>query len=100
MVVDIDVKDDGVREFRKYRREFGTPETPTVNTPSGGCHYYFNYSYEDPDTDLMIRTYLKNKTKYRGKGLDIRIDGGYVVAPPSVVNGVPYEVSRNTKPID
>jgi hypothetical protein len=48
----------------------------------------------------MISTYLKNKTKYRGKGIDIRTDGGYVVAPPSVVNDVAYEVSRNTKPID
>ena len=100
LVVDVDVKDDGVREFRKYRREFGTPETLTVKTPSGGNHYYFNHSHEDPDTALMIQTYLKNKTRYRGKGLDIRTEGGYVCAPPSVVNGVAYEVSLNTKPID
>ena len=89
-----------MREFRKYRREFGTPETLTVKTPSGGNHYYFNHSHEDPDTALMIQTYLKNKTKYRGKGLDIRTEGGYVCAPPSVVNGVAYEVSRSTAPID
>ena len=100
LVVDVDVKDDGVREFRKYRREFGTPETLTVKTPSGGNHYYFNYSHGDPDTDIMIRHYLKNKTKYRGKGLDIRTEGGYVCAPPSVVNGVAYEVTRSTRPID
>ena len=100
LVVDVDVKDDGVREFRKYRREFGTPQTLTVKTASGGNHYYFNYSHEDPDTALMIQTYLRNKTKFRGKGLDIRTAGGYVCAPPSVFNGVAYEVSLNTKPID
>ena len=48
----------------------------------------------------MIKSYLKTRTKYRGKGIDIRADGGYVVGPPSVVNGVPYQVSNDTKPID
>ena len=48
----------------------------------------------------MIKAYLKNRTKYRGKGVDVRTDGGYVVGPPSVVGGVPYQVSNDARPID
>ena len=95
LVVDLDVKDSGVNEFRKYRREFGTPKTLTVKTPSGGSHYYFNYSHADPDCEHLIQNYLKNKTKYRGKGIDVRSAGGYVAASPSIVNRVAYEVSQN-----
>ena len=72
LVVDLDVKDDGVQEFQKYRTEFGTPKTLTVKTPSGGYHYYFNYSHCDPDCKAMIDNYLRTRTKYRGKGVDIR----------------------------
>ena len=97
LVVDHDVKDEGVREFRKYRREFGTPQTLTVQTPTKGYHYYFNYSHEDPDCQAMIKAYLGNKTKFRGKGIDIRSEGGYVVAPPSVRAEGNYEVTNDKK---
>jgi hypothetical protein len=68
VVLDLDVKDEGVREFRKYRREFGTPQTLTVDTPSGGKRYYFNQSHADPDTERMIKAYLKNAPNPGEKG--------------------------------
>lgn len=48
------------------------PETPTVKTPKG-LHYYFDYV---PD--------IQNSVKAGLTDCDIRNDGGYVVAPPSV----------------
>ena len=101
LVLDVDVKDDGVREFRKYRREFGTPKTLTVATPRGGNHYYFKYSHADPDAERMIKSYLKNTTKFRGKGLDIRSEGGYVLGPPSKTEHGIYQVCEHYRtPID
>ena len=40
IVLDIDVKDDGLDEFNKYLLCHAKPETYTVQTPSGGFHYY------------------------------------------------------------
>ena len=100
LVVDLDVKDDGVTEFQNYCSEFGAPETLTVLTPSGGDHYCFKFSHSDPDCELMIKHYLTNATKFRGKGIDIRGEGGYVVGPPSCRDGESYEVKNDAKPID
>jgi len=47
------------------------PETAIVKTGSGGFHYYYKYTGA-----------FKNKTRIR-ENIDIRADGGYVVAPPS-----------------
>ena len=47
-------------------------ETYTVATPSGGMHLYFQYDSNAPTT-----------TNKPIKGVDIRSEGGYVVAPPS-----------------
>ena len=40
-----------------------------------GCHYYFRVPVGVP---------IRNSAGILGKGLDIRADGGYVVAPPSL----------------
>lgn len=57
------------------------PHTPCVKTGSGGRHYYFQY----PDHPV------KNKAGIF-PGIDIRGDGGYVVAPPSLhASGNRYE---------
>ncbi|MFA5792196.1 MAG: bifunctional DNA primase/polymerase [Candidatus Paceibacterota bacterium] len=50
------------------------PNTPTVKSGGGGKHYYFKY----PEGGM------KNTTRIFNRKIDIRGDGGYVVAPPSL----------------
>ncbi|GBF27679.1 hypothetical protein MnTg02_02738 [bacterium MnTg02] len=87
MVIDIDVKadaggDETYAEFEKSGRIF--PPTCEVATPSGGRHLYYRYH----------PTIAKNSVGKLGKGIDIRSTGGYVVAPPSVIDGKPYRWVR------
>jgi predicted XRE-type DNA-binding protein len=61
-------------------KKFGTPETPIAET-SRGRHYYFAL----PDVQIRSVAGIAD-------GLDIRAEGGYVVAPPSVhPSGKRYE---------
>ena len=65
------------------------PDTYQVETASGGRHYYFRY----PEN----RT-IKNSAGKVGKGLDIRGDGGYVIAAPSVrEDGKSYRVYHDAE---
>lgn len=57
-----------------------------VRTPSGGLHVYF------PGT-------AQGNGRLPGQHLDFRSAGGYVVAPPSVVGGKPYQVIRDGAPV-
>lgn len=54
-----------------------------VLTPSGGLHAYF------PGTN-------QPSGRLPAQHLDFKATGGYVLAPPSVVNGRPYELVRRT----
>jgi len=60
-----------------------------VNTTSGGWHLYFAYN----------SWYAENikQTQNAELNLDIRSDGGYVVAPGSKINGKPYTVFNMSK---
>lgn len=84
VVVDVDVKNDagGMDSLKQLEDECGKFDTKVVNTPSGGRHYYFNYP-DDVDT-------IKCKTNLMS-GIDIRADGGYVIASGSSIDGNPYE---------
>lgn len=55
--------------------------TPTVKTPRGQ-HLYFKY----PKQSITIGTGKKQL-----EGTDFRGEGGYIVAPPSIINGSCYE---------
>ncbi|MDI7267749.1 MAG: bifunctional DNA primase/polymerase, partial [Myxococcota bacterium] len=56
---------------------------PTASTPRGGRHFYFALPAGAP---------LRNAVGVGGMKLDLRAEGGYVVAPPSVgANGSGYE---------
>ncbi len=72
VVVDVDVK-NGKGGFESYE-QLGLPKrTTSVETPSGGAHFYFKV---DSKHSISCRTNLR-------PGVDIRGNGGYVVVPPS-----------------
>ena len=82
-VLDEDVKNEagGDATLTALLTEYGESLRSHVRqtTWSGGRQYFFAY---DPRARQGAGSY--------GKGLDGRNDGGYVVAPPSVVNGKRY----------
>ena len=100
IVLDIDIKDNGIEEINKYINQNGNINTLTVKTPSGGLHYYFLYNSLNIDTNHLIKHSLTNKSKYRNCGIDIRTNGGYIKAPPSpnynIINDIePIEIPSN-----
>lgn len=85
-VLDVDMKSggpDGLSTLRKLEQEMGPfPDTLTAITGSGGLHLYFRY---DPEAPVRSRADVL-------PGIDVRGDGGYVVAPPSLhVSGSRYK---------
>ena len=80
IVVDIDGKNDGYASLEKLSQK-PWPKAPVVKTGNGE-HRYFKI----PDEyNLSSSTNLY-------KGIDIRAEGGYIVAPPSIhVNSKVYE---------
>jgi hypothetical protein len=79
-VVDVDVRagGSGFAAFRRLRRE-GLAGQPSVivRTPGGGMHAYYAGTGQ-------------RSGHLAGHYLDFRSQGGYVLAPPSVVGGRPY----------
>src|SRR3990167_4721719 len=71
--LDVDKKAaDGEPTIQTWEAAHGLlPKTYTVKTPSGGKHYYFTTTEKAPTATKL------------GPGVDVRGDGGYVVAPPS-----------------
>jgi hypothetical protein len=75
LVVDADCSDGkpGMVNLTKLSAKHGgLPTTPMINTGSGGLHLYFIWSDK-----------LKTGTDVVDKAIDVRSDGGYVIAPPS-----------------
>jgi len=73
-VVDLDGQ-QGIAAFAKLQAENGpVPSTPTAWTGGGGRHLFLTH----PDGKV-----IKNRTKIGGQPIDVRGDGGYVIAPPS-----------------
>jgi len=95
IVLDVDLKDEGISEFKKYIDEYGEPKTLKASTPNKGHHYYFKYTSSNNDDQYLIKNCLLNKSKYRGKGLDIRSNGGYILAEPSKIDENNYKFINN-----
>lgn len=93
-VLDVD-GDEGLQSLSALEKRHGTlPLTLEADTGSGGKHYYFKWPREMD---------IRNSVKQLGAGLDIRGNGGYVVAPPSLhPNGNQYEWSAlsGDQPVD
>lgn len=91
-VVDLDLKNgaDGVANWAKVKKEYGfCDDTYTVKTPTGGLHIYYSI---DSKCHLPCGIGLR-------PGIDTRADGGYVVAPPSTIDGSSYEIINSKPPI-
>lgn len=67
---------DGVAALRELAQKYGgLPLTLTATSPSGSIHFYFNY----PEN-----TKIKTQDALAGHhGVDVRGEGGMVIAPPS-----------------
>lgn len=85
IVIDIDPRNGGNEEFDALLKMHGElPITYEVNTGGGGRHLFFEYP-----VDINIISKL-------GSGIDIKGDGGYVVAPPSNhISGGKYKWKKN-----
>lgn len=83
VAIDLDVKNNagGPQSYDAWLEKewLVMPQTLTAKTWSGGRHIFFRY-----------RTPVPSRTGWL-KGVDVRSDGGYVVAAPSIINGEPYE---------
>jgi putative DNA primase/helicase len=92
VVVDIDVKDDtpGIESLSELEVECGKFDTLTVNTPSGGLHYYFSYPHGHS---------IKCSASKIKPGIDIRANGGHVVAPGSIIDGNYYKFVDKDKQV-
>ena len=87
--LDIDIKNNGKEEFKKYIDRYGEPQTVKQKTPSGGEHYFFLFGSSDINDDYIIKKYLINK------GIDIRAEGGFMCSHPSTIDGGKYEYERS-----
>lgn len=85
IVIDEDIDEskdvDGFKSIRQWEKENGTlTETAYVLTGRGGNHLYYHYTGKD----------IGNRTALL-EGVDVRGEGGYVIAPPSIhPNGTEY----------
>ena len=91
VVVDVDVKNgsNGLSSLKALQSDVGELITYTVNTPSGGLHYFFQPPNEP----------IKNRVNFRD-GIDIRGDGGYVLAVGSSIDGNEYTPVDETQTIN
>ena len=86
VVLDFDVKTGGIESKSLIEAKYGKlPRTRTHRTGSGGLHYI----YHNPNGSN-----IRNTVTLGGyEGVDLRANGGYIVAPPSMhESGARYEV--------
>ncbi|WP_367325350.1 phage/plasmid primase, P4 family [Streptomyces sp. HUAS ZL42] len=101
LVMDVDTKvyvdKDGVEQSKQGAQTISMreaengqlPSTYTVKTSTGGWHHYFQMPAQ------RLGCTRGEEDNYLGADVDTRGDGGYVVAPPSVIFGRPYVLEVN-----
>lgn len=89
VVIDIDPQHDGESSIAKLEDTYGRlPATVESITGGGGRHILFHSTVS-----------VGNSASRLGRGIDIRGDGGYIVAPPSLhVSGRRYEWEASSHP--
>ena len=91
VVLDVDPRHGGTESLEKWERTHGAlPTTVESRTGGGGRHLYFAH----PGREIRNRVGL-------APGLDLRGDGGVIVAPPSIhPSGEPYRWIPGRSPDD
>jgi replicative DNA helicase len=85
VVIDIDTAHDG----EESAKGLALPETVTAHTGGGGRHLL----YAHPGREI------RNSASKLAKGIDVRGDGGYIVAPPSLhPSGNHYQWAKELAP--
>lgn len=89
IVLDIDAHKNGFESLKALEGKYGVfPDTMESVTGKGGRHKFFCYRKEID---------IRNSVEMLGAGLDIRGNGGYVVAPPSIhSSGRTYKKLENS----
>ena len=92
VVLDVDPRSGGEDTLEKLEVRSGKlPETVVSLTGGGGQHIFFRHP----------GGYIKTKPGAFGPGLDLKADGGYVIAPPSChKSGRPYAWDLEFHPED
>ena len=92
VVLDIDPRNGGAESLEALESKHGSlPETVQVETGGGGQHYYFKHSGQN----------VKCRHDFLGKGIDLKADGGYIVAPSSLhASGERYRWAEGKSPED
>lgn len=92
VVIDIDPRNGGDETLAELVSDIGQlPRTVVANTGGGGQHFYFKYPVVE----------IKGGNNKLGKGIDIKSDGGYVIAAPSVhLSGELYQWQAGCGPDD
>jgi len=93
IVLDIDPRHGGSESLRILEGQYGRlPKTPRATSGGGGEHFYLKH----PGVGFTVRN-----TSRLGHlpGVDLKGDGGYIVAPPSLhVSGNRYQWRRSAHP--
>lgn len=92
VALDIDPRHDGHETLHQLEARHGNlPPTWRFLTGGGGEHILFRH----PGGKIA------NSAGSLGRGIDVRGDGGYIVAPPSIhISGRPYAISVDHHPDD
>lgn len=87
VVVDVDIKNGAQGQAWLEEHADALPQTRTHKTRSGGLHLVFR---APPDVEI------RNSAGRIAPGIDVRGEGGYIIAPPSPG----YSVADPTEPAD
>ena len=97
VVIDLDVKDgkNGIVDLAEVTDTLGPlPDCPAIVISTGGRHLYFKVP------SVAVKNAQGVKWQGRKTGIDIRTEGGYVVAPDSVVSTGLYHVVKPLVPVN
>jgi len=84
IVLDVDPRHGGDESMRAIIAEYGALDTLAALSGGGGEHYYLLAS--------IATATRANALGSRYPGIDVRAQGGYIIAPPSKhISGRPYE---------